>query len=112
MLTFILASAKLGNMNINIKTFCSRAERAADLLKNMANPHRLLILCRLHQGECCVGELETVVPLAQSALSQHLARLRKDNIVATRRDAQTIYYRLADPKTARIIKELYALYCS
>ena len=80
-------------------------------MKTLSNAHRLMILCRLHQGECCVSELEKNGKLTQSALSQHLARLRRDRVVATRRDAQTIYYRLADPKTARLIKELYALYC-
>ena len=96
---------------MNIKSFCTQAERAAALMKNLATAHRLMILCRLHQGECSVGALELTVPLAQSALSQHLARLRKDGIVRTRREAQTIYYSLADKRTARLIKELYALYC-
>jgi len=96
---------------MNVKSFCPKAERAATLLKNLANPHRLMILCRLHDGECSVGELERFVCLTQSALSQHLARLRRDKIVATRRDAQSIYYRLTDPKAAKIIKQVYALYC-
>lgn len=96
---------------MNIKTFCSRAEQAAALMKSLANAHRLMILCRLHQGECSVGALEGTVDIAQSALSQHLARLRRDGLVATRRESQTIYYRLADARTAKVIKELYALYC-
>ncbi|MDD2324661.1 MAG: metalloregulator ArsR/SmtB family transcription factor [Alphaproteobacteria bacterium] len=96
---------------MNIKAFCPKAARAAALMKNLANPHRLVILCRLHAGECSVSELEDLVCLTQSALSQHLARLRRDKVVATRRDAQTIYYRLTDPKTAKIIKQLYTLYC-
>ncbi|MGE4351522.1 MAG: metalloregulator ArsR/SmtB family transcription factor [Bdellovibrionales bacterium] len=96
---------------MNIKSFCARAEQAACLMKNLANAHRLMILCRLHQGECSVGALESTVAIAQSALSQHLARLRRDGIVTTRRESQTIYYRLADERTAKMIKELYALYC-
>lgn len=96
---------------MNIQSFCASAEQAAALMKNLANAHRLMILCRLHQGECSVGSLEDTVDIAQSALSQHLARLRRDGIVKTRREAQTIYYSLADARTAKIIKELYALYC-
>lgn len=96
---------------MNVTSFCTKAEHVARQMKNFANAHRLMILCRLHEGEASVGALEQTVPLAQSALSQHLARLRRDGIVATRREAQTIYYRLADPKTRRLIKELYGLYC-
>lgn len=80
-------------------------------MKCLANAHRLMILCRLHQGECSVGTLEGTMNIAQSALSQHLARLRRDGIVKTRRESQTIYYSLADVRTAKVIKELYALYC-
>jgi DNA-binding transcriptional ArsR family regulator len=70
-----------------------------------------MILCRLHEGECSVGELERVVNLNQSALSQHLARLRNEGIVTTRREAQTIYYRLENYEAVQIIKQLYQLYC-
>ncbi|MDD3287737.1 MAG: metalloregulator ArsR/SmtB family transcription factor [Alphaproteobacteria bacterium] len=96
---------------MNIKSFCAKAERAANLMKNLSNAHRLMILCRLHEGECSVGELETLIPITQSALSQHLARLRRDGIVKTRREAQNIYYRLVDKKTSQIIKELYTIFC-
>lgn len=68
---------------------------AAQLLKAMANRHRLQIMLALQQGEKCVGDLEDIVGLSQSALSQHLARMRRDNLVQTRRDAQTIYYSLS-----------------
>jgi ArsR family transcriptional regulator, virulence genes transcriptional regulator len=98
-------------MNIETKAFCTKAGRAAGLMKGLANAHRLMILCRLHEGECSVGELEKLVKLNQSALSQHLARLRRDGIVQTRREAQTIYYRLADVQAAKIIEQLYSLFC-
>jgi ArsR family transcriptional regulator, virulence genes transcriptional regulator len=87
------------------------ARRASALLKAMGNPHRLMILCRLAEGEKCVGELERVIGLSQSALSQHLARLRRDDIVVTRRAAQTIYYSLAGPEARAVIATLYRLYC-
>jgi len=96
---------------MNTKSFCAKAAHAADLLKSLSNAHRLMVLCRLHEGECSVGTLESIVPIHQSALSQHLARLRREGIVSTRRESQTIYYSLADRRTARLIKELYALYC-
>ncbi len=88
-----------------------RARRASTLLKAMGNPHRLMILCRLAEGEKCVGELERMIGLSQSALSQHLARLRRDHVVTTRRVAQTIYYSLAGPEARSIIVTLYNLYC-
>ena len=88
-----------------------RARRASALLKAMGNPHRLMILCRLAEGEKCVGDLERVIGLSQSALSQHLARLRRDNVVVTRRAAQTIYYSLAGPEARAVIATLYRLYC-
>lgn len=99
-------------MRIVAKKFSSGAERAARLLKSLANAQRLKILCRLHEGECSVGELEDFIGLNQSALSQHLARMRRDGIVTTRREAQTIHYRIADPKAVKIVRELYVLFCA
>lgn len=87
------------------------ARRASALLKAMSNEHRLLILCQLLAGERSVGELERLIGLSQSALSQHLARLRRDNLVQTRRAAQTIYYSLAGNEAAAVIETLYGLYC-
>jgi ArsR family transcriptional regulator, virulence genes transcriptional regulator len=98
-------------MNIMAKDFCTKADRAAKLMKSLANAHRLMILCRLHEGECSVRKLEETVGLTQSALSQHLARLRRDGIVTTRRESQTIFYRLADPQAEKIVEQLYALFC-
>lgn len=88
------------------------ARRASTLLKAMSNEHRLMILCQLLHGEKSVGELERLIGLSQSALSQHLARLRRDNLVQTRRQAQTIYYSLAGAEASAVINTLYGLYCA
>lgn len=77
----------------------------------MGNPHRLMILCQLIRGERSVGELERVIGLSQSALSQHLARLRRDNLVKTRRSAQTIFYSLAGQEAEKVLDTLYQIYC-
>jgi ArsR family transcriptional regulator, virulence genes transcriptional regulator len=87
-----------------------RAVDAARLLKLLANEQRLTVLCRLSGAEMSVSELCDHVNLTQSALSQHLAKLRADGLVATRRDAQTIYYRLSDPIAIRLIGVLCELY--
>lgn len=83
---------------------------AVSLLKALSNEKRLLIVCALHKGEKSVGELEALVDLSQSALSQHLARLRKDGVVQTRREAQTIYYTLANAATDEVLRCLYGIY--
>ena len=70
-----------------------------------------MILCSLQDGEMSVSELNEAVPLAQSALSQHLAALRKAQIVATRRESQTIYYRVVDENVVSILATLYGLFC-
>ena len=87
------------------------AAAAARLMKLMASEQRLIILCKLGEGECSVGQLAEHVGLAQSAASQHLAKLRAEGVVDTRREGQTIYYRLVDPSAARIIELLYEIYC-
>lgn len=84
---------------------------AAELLKAMSNPRRLLILCHLHEEELCVSDLCALVDLGQSALSQHLAKLREDGLVTTRREAQCIYYRLASEPVRAVIAVLHDLYC-
>ena len=81
---------------MDIEVIEENAEDLVNLLKALANDKRLLIMCALLRGEKCVGELEDIVDLSQSALSQHLARLRRDRLVSTRRDAQTIYYSLQE----------------
>ncbi|MEQ8967829.1 MAG: metalloregulator ArsR/SmtB family transcription factor [Azospirillaceae bacterium] len=96
---------------MDVEKLQSNARIASRLLKAMSNERRLLILCHLAQGECSVGQLESVVGLSQSALSQHLARLRQDGLVATRRSAQTIYYSLAGDEARRIMQTLHDIYC-
>lgn len=91
--------------------FEAKAELAASLLKAMSNPHRLMILCRLGASEASVGELQADSGLSQSALSQHLAVLRGRELVDTRREAQTIYYRLSDPAVRQVIEILMKIYC-
>jgi DNA-binding transcriptional ArsR family regulator len=88
------------------------AVRVTDLLKAMANPSRLMILCQLAEGEKSVGEMESVVGLSQSALSQHLAVLRRKGIVATRREAQSIFYTLASKEVEEIMASLYRVFCA
>jgi len=88
------------------------AAQASKLLKAMSNERRLMVLCHLGGGERSVGELERLVGLSQSALSQHLARLRRDGLVTTRREAQTIYYSLASADVEAVIATLYGLYCA
>jgi len=90
----------------------AKAAEAARLLTALANRHRLAILCALVEGERSVGALVDAVGLTQSALSQHLAKLRAAGIVTTQRDAQTIYYRLASAAAGRIMKTLADIYCS
>lgn len=82
------------------------------MLKALANENRLMILCQLIGSEMTVGELTARIGLSQSAMSQHLAVLRRDALVETRREAQTIYYTLADQRAARVIQLLYDIYCS
>ena len=98
-------------MDMDLQTLEENALRASTLLKAMSNQHRLMILCQLASGEKRVGELESLIGLSQSALSQHLARLRRDHLVQTRRSAQTIYYSLAGPEASSVIETLYGLYC-
>lgn len=88
------------------------AGRASDLLGSMANPRRLLVLCKLVEGEMSVNALAEAVGLSQSALSQHLAKLRQKGLVATRREGQTIYYRVAGDEVGAILSTLHGLYCA
>jgi DNA-binding transcriptional ArsR family regulator len=95
---------------MDTKDIEDNVEVAANLLKALSNEKRLMIVCALYKGEKNVGELEQIVGLSQSALSQHLARLRRDGVVNTRRAAQTIYYTLNDQATALVLKCLYDIY--
>ena len=89
-----------------------RVEEAARMLRLLSNERRLMVLCHLlTRGEMNVGSLAELVGLSQPALSQHLAQMRAEGLVATRREAQTIWYRVADPKVARLVDVLHELYC-
>ena len=87
------------------------ASDAAGLMKALGNESRLMILCILAEGERSVGDLNKMVPLSQSALSQQLARLRQQGIVETRRESQTIYYSLSSGPADRVINLLHDIYC-
>lgn len=87
------------------------AGEAADLMKALGSERRLMILCALAEGERSVSELNQGIPLSQSALSQQLARLRRENLVTTRRESQTIYYSLLPGPVNKVIHLLHAIYC-
>jgi len=89
----------------------ANALRASALLKAMANPARLMVLCQIAQGEKSVGELEEAVGLSQSALSQHLAVLRARHVVTARREGQTIFYSLTSPEASSLMSALYEVFC-
>lgn len=104
-----MAAIEMGSMD----GFEDRAEDATRMLKLLANEKRLLILCRLAEaGEASVGCLADSVGLSQSALSQHLAKLRQEGLVAYRRDAQTLFYRVDDADAGRILLLLKEIYCN
>ena len=100
----IAGTAELAKLEAN-------ALRACNLLKAMANPARLMVLCQIADGEKSVNELAQAVGLSQSGLSQHLTVLRNKNLVTTRRDGQTIFYSLASAEAASVMATLYELFC-
>ncbi|WP_207905779.1 ArsR/SmtB family transcription factor [Aestuariirhabdus litorea] len=97
--------------NSNEMMLLNNAHSAEQLLKRMANRNRLMVLCTLMDQELSVGELNQRVPLSQSALSQHLSVLRDAGLVATRKEAQTVYYRVDDPRVGKILDALYSIFC-
>jgi DNA-binding transcriptional ArsR family regulator len=96
---------------MNPQELSASADRASDFLKSMANPLRLRILCMIIDGERPVGDIAEALGVRQSAVSQHLALLRKDGLVTPRRHGQTIYYRLADRNVKKVVKLLHELFC-
>lgn len=105
-------SAKPGpSVRTSVAQLQANAVRAAKFLKSMANPARLMVLCQLSIGESSVGELERIVGISQSGLSQHLAVLRREGIVKTRRVGQTILYSLAGREAALVMDVLYDMFC-
>ncbi len=97
--------------DLNLGELQTRALRATGLLKAMANPVRLMVLCQLAEGEKSVGELESVVEVSQSALSQHLALLRSRGLVRPRRAGQTVFYALEGAEAPALLAALYEVYC-
>lgn len=95
----------------DLSVFEESAGRAATLLRLLGNERRLMVLCQLAEGELSVSDIQSRVGLSQSALSQHLALLREEGIVATRRESQTIYYRIIDHAAMRVIETLAELFC-
>lgn len=87
------------------------AKRASGLMKTMSHSDRLMILCNLAEGERAVGDLAEKLEISQSSLSQHLARMRAEGLVETRRESQTIFYRLSDGEVRKLIKSLYRIFC-
>jgi|SoimicmetaTmtHAB_FD_contig_81_303238_length_7024_multi_2_in_0_out_0_4 DNA-binding transcriptional ArsR family regulator len=96
---------------LRMDQMASHAEEAAGLLKALAHPARLLVLCRLVEGEASVGELQPMTGLSMSALSQHLAVLRELELVTTRRASQSIYYAIAQSPAAGVLRALHDAYC-
>ncbi|RMF70745.1 MAG: ArsR family transcriptional regulator [Alphaproteobacteria bacterium] len=98
-------------MNIEPARMISAAQEASGFLQALGQPTRLMILCRLAEGEMSVGKLADSLGLRQATVSQHLALLRREGLVATRREAQTVYYRIADERAQVLLETLYKLFC-
>jgi len=96
---------------IDLQAMTRHAGKAAQLLRALANRNRLMILCMLAEGEASVGDLNRRMSLSPSALSQHLAVLRRDGLVDTRRESQTIYYALREGPALEVIGTLHSIYC-
>lgn len=96
---------------LDIDAMRAAADQATGLLRALANPDRLLLLCQLSQGEKSVGELEGLLGILQPTLSQQLGVLRQEDLVHTRRAGKQIYYSVKDPKVLVILDQLYMLYC-
>lgn len=98
-------------VTIDARRMAKAAQKASELMKTLGHKDRLMVLCHLSSGEKSVGELANLLDIPQSPLSQHLARMRKEDLVSTRRDAQTIYYSIASKDAARIVGLMHELYC-
>ena len=98
-------------MKINTALMSAAADEASELLKSLANRHRLLILCQLIEAEQSVGDLAVFLGVRDSTVSQHLALLRKDGLVEPRREGQTIFYSIASDPVRRVLRTLFTIYC-
>jgi DNA-binding transcriptional ArsR family regulator len=97
---------------MKIEQMLQAVDKATELLKALASRNRLLLLCHLIEGEKSVGQLARLIGARETAVSQQLTLLRKDELVRTRRDGQTIYYSLASPQAAKVIETLHGIYCA
>jgi DNA-binding transcriptional ArsR family regulator len=100
------------NADIDLKQMAQSADRASRLMKTLGHRDRLMILCHLADGEKSVGQIADLLEISQSPLSQHLSRMRKEELVDTRREAQTIYYSLKSGEASKIVEVLYELFCA
>ena len=98
-------------MTLDSKKMQANAQEAANFLKLLSNPTRLFLLCQLIQEARCVSDLEARLEISQSALSQHLAKLKEQGLVKADRQGQNIYYSIADKKVLQVLELLYKLYC-
>ena len=96
---------------IDPRRMAAAASKASELMKTLGHKDRLMVLCHLTSGEKSVGELARLLDIPQSPLSQHLARMRKEHLVSTRREAQTIYYSIASREAAAMVTLMLGLYC-
>jgi len=108
----VLAQKITEDTPIDAARMADAAGKASDLMKTLGHKDRLMVLCHLSSGEKSVGELADLLDIPQSPLSQHLARMRKEELVTTRRQAQTIYYSIASPEAARMVQLMHELFCS
>jgi ArsR family transcriptional regulator len=99
-------------MVVDQQELAENAQQVAAILKQLSNANRLMILCCITENEMTVGDLNEQINLSQSALSQHLAKLRESKIVTTRRESQTIYYRIANPKIKSLLEVLQQQFCA
>lgn len=107
-----VSAVKTAARGDGLRSLERKAAQVAGLLGALANERRLMILCRLVEwGEGSVGALAEAVGLSQSALSQHLAKMRQEGLVAFRRDSQTLWYRIADPRVEELFATLHRLFC-
>ncbi len=98
-------------MEVTIEQMQSNAIEASELLKVIAHPERLLVVCQLSKGELGVGELAKLSSLSQSAFSQHLTVLRKHGIISARKESQSVFYSLSDERVTVIVESLYTIFC-
>lgn len=99
-------------MKVDPDLMHTAAGQASEMLKSLANPHRLMILCQLLESDRSVGDLAAFLDLRSSTVSQHLALLRRDGLVSARREGQTIWYGLSSPQAQKILETLFVLYCT